>query len=171
MVRRPRARRKIPRGTFWLGGFAGLALALPLVTLVVLGFARHMGVPDAEASIDRVAMIALVFAGLPALVSGGGVARVAAHRMAERGISSIRVAAQTMAVAGLGLTLLVALPEGELATHRLQWIPLLLMGALAGAATGIAIGILVGKRQARHDAPVEEAPAEPVAPVAEEQTP
>ncbi len=150
-----RPRRKIPRGTFWLGGFVGIALGLPLLSLTVLALARHLGVPDAEASIDRVAALAGIFAGLPALLSSGGVARVVAHRMAEIGPdASVRVGVKagiwTMAVAGMGLIVLVALPEGALPEQRSHWIPLIIAGCVDGALTGAAIGFLTGMRQRRH---------------------
>ena len=79
------AQRKTPRGTFWIGGAVGLALGLPLLSMLLYAIAAGVGVGDPATSIDRIGRIALAFAGFPAFLTGGGVARLAAHRTAGAG--------------------------------------------------------------------------------------
>src|SRR5215470_5143980 len=62
----PMKPRKIPRGTFWIGGLAALALGLPLTTLALAFLAErlHIGRPDATQA--QIGTMAAIFAGLPA---------------------------------------------------------------------------------------------------------
>jgi O-antigen/teichoic acid export membrane protein len=148
--------RKIPRGTFWLGALAGVALGVPLITLLLHAVTEGLGWGPLRTSLEEILWISLAFAGIPALISGGGVARFVAHRMAERGNLDSRRAlvtgAATMAVAGVGLTLLAAVPLGAMPDEPRTWAPLGAIGLLAGGVTGVALGALVALRQRRHQA-------------------
>jgi hypothetical protein len=118
---------------------------------------HHLGAGAGKASLDRVLELTLWFAAIPALLSGGGVARLAAHRAADHadtdGQPSLRhavlAAASSMAAAGLGLGLLVAVPLGGLPEQPLSWLPMFATSLVAGAVTGAAIGVLVGARGRR----------------------
>lgn len=137
---------KIPRGTFWIGAFCGLTLGVPLLTLAIAPGER--GVP-----LEAVLFHAAVFAGLPALVTSGGVARLVAARLAERDRpptvrAALAVGAPVMTLAGVGLGVLVLVPLGPPAPAT--WGPMLAGSAAAGLATGAAVAVLVGVRQGRH---------------------
>ncbi len=156
--------RKIPRGTFWIGGLASLALQIPLVTAGIYGLTHPVGWGARAHGLEHILSISAIFAGIPALLVGGGVARLAAHRLAERpeiGLAgSLRRAAVTMAVGGIGLALLAAVPLGVLPEHPARWWPVGVVGLVAGALTGLAIAVLAGMRQKRA---AEATPSEAVA--------
>src|SRR5262249_46548459 len=110
----PMKPRKIPRGTFWIGGLAALALGLPLTTLALAFLAErlHIGRPDATQA--QIGLMAAIFAGLPAFLTGGGVARLVAHRLAEspapRVWRGLVLAVLAMALGGIGIMVLAAVP-------------------------------------------------------------
>src|SRR5215470_12422614 len=99
--------RKIPRGTFALGGACAVALALPLLALALeaVGHAFHLG--PADASRARLLTFAAIFAGLPMFLTGGGVARLVAHRLAEnpapRAARALATGAAAMGLGGVGI--------------------------------------------------------------------
>lgn len=146
--------RKIPRGTFVVGGLAAVALATPVLSAGIYGLTSHLGWGIRRPGLEEILVIALIFSGLPALFTGGGVARFVAHRMAESNAPTLRTAmlrgAATFAVAGVGLALLTAMPLGVLPMRVQTWWPLGLLGLVAGAITGAALTVLVALRQRRH---------------------
>jgi hypothetical protein len=148
--------RKIPRGTFWIGGLAGVALGLPLTTLALSFLAERMHVGRPDATEAQIATLAAAFAGLPAFLTGGGVARLVAHRLAESPAPSawrgLATGAAAMALGGVGLMILVAVPLGGLPEKAASWWPLGAAGAAVGAVVGLAIAVLVGGRTLRHRA-------------------
>ncbi|MSP16070.1 MAG: hypothetical protein EXR73_05560 [Myxococcales bacterium] len=148
--------RKVPRATFLLGALIGLA-APPLVGVALLLLARTVGIGDAASTAERNAHFALLFAGLPALLSGGGVARLVAHRLAERaGPPRLRTAlalgVSAMALASIGLAILTAVPLGELPEEPLGFAPIAAAGLVAGMLPGATIGLITLLRQRRHQA-------------------
>jgi hypothetical protein len=154
--------RKIPRGTFWIGGLAAVAACLPLTTLALLAVAQRLHVGAADASEAQVVTFAAIFAGLPTFLCGGGVARLVAHRLAESTAPSARrglvLAAIAMGIGGVGTAILTAVPLGGLPEKPAAWWPIALAGLIAGGATGLAIGLLVGGRTLRHRRRLEAAP-------------
>jgi hypothetical protein len=146
--------RKIPRGTFLFGGVLGVALAVPLLSLGIFALTQKLGFGPLVAPLDEIFWISLVFSGLPAFVAGGGVARTVAHRGAERADMTLGRAlglgAATMAVGGVGLALLAAVPLGALPDDPRHWAPVGVVGLAAGAVTGLALSLLVALRQRRH---------------------
>lgn len=151
--------RKVPRWNFWLGAWVAILVGLPLVSVAVYLLAGT-GLGDVASPLPRVMRFALIFAGLPAFLSGGGVARLVAHRVAEaparpRGllhalVRPLLIAAFAMGAAGIGLTYLVVVPLGGMPERAQAWAPVAAAGFVAGALTGLAIGALVGLRQRRH---------------------
>jgi uncharacterized membrane protein YhaH (DUF805 family) len=136
---------KIPRGTFWIGAFCGLVLGVPLLTLALLPFARRVAV-------DALFWHAAVFAGLPALVTAGGAARLVAARLAERDrpptlAAALALGLPVMGVAGVGLGVLVLVPVGP--PDPIAWLPSLAAAAGAGLVVGAAVALLIGARQKR----------------------
>jgi hypothetical protein len=146
--------RKIPRGTFWLGGLAAVALAVPLLSLGIFGLTQRLHWGPLVAPLDEIFWISLIFSGVPAFLVGGGVARTVAHRIAERddmtlgkalGLGSI-----TMGVGGIGLAILCAVALGALPADPRVWAPIGGVGLLAGGLTGLALSVLAALRQRRH---------------------
>jgi hypothetical protein len=83
-----------------------------------------------------------LFAGLPALLTSGGIGRLAAHEsMTRRRRGAIGHAAGVHALAGMLLTLIAALPHGHLPGTPAAWAALGALGALAGALCGLVIGV------------------------------
>jgi hypothetical protein len=127
------------------------------VTLAIHALADRLALSRDPAPLDRTFWISLAFAGVPALVAGGGVARMVAHRLAENPHLGLRAAlwrgGSAMAVCGVGLAVLAGVPAGVLGERLLGWIPYGLAGLLAGAVTGVAISVLAALRQRRFAAP------------------
>jgi len=146
--------RKIPRGTFWIGGLAAVALCLPLTTLALEAVARNLHVGPIDSTEAQLLTFAAIFAGFPTFLTGGGVARLVAHRLAEtetpRAGRGLLVAAVAMGIGGVATALLTALPLGGLPEKPARWWPVLAAGLIAGIATGLAIGLLVAGRTIRY---------------------
>jgi hypothetical protein len=150
--------RKIPRGTFWIGGLSAVALGLPLTTLALHVLAGRVLIGRTEVLEVQIGILALIFAGLPAFLTGGGVARLVAHRLAERDplgggrlvpVRALAVGAAAMALCGVGLMLLTVVPLGGLPERPVKWWPLGAAGIGIGIVTGLAIAVLVGARTQR----------------------
>ena len=136
-------RRKIPAYAFWKGAAAGLLVVIPAAALTVWGAAR-VGLLDQHAGLISCLRMALVFAGLAAVLTAGGVGRLAAQASAERNGGKARAmlaAARAMAPAGAALTIIAAIPHGGLPMTPAGWIGLAVAGAMAGAASGVVIGM------------------------------
>lgn len=170
--------RAVSRATFWLGGLAAVALAPALVAAALGLLARRGGFGDPLTGADTRLFVAAGFAGLPAFVTGGGVARLIAYRRHEaqadaRFWRDLALGAGAMGIAGIALAVLTAVPLGNLPDEPRRWAPLILVGFAIGVPTGLAIAALTSIRQARRDARVErdadtdlvlEAAPEPVPP-------
>ena len=144
--------RVISRLTFWLGGLAAIAVGPPLISVALGILARKSGLGDPHAAEDTRLFVALGYAGLPAFVTGGGVARLVAHRRYEEGSGArlwrdIARGAGAMALAGIGLAVLTAVPLGGLPIEAARWAPLLLVGIACGVPAGLAVAALASVRQ------------------------
>lgn len=119
---------------------------LPALGTAIWLLARA-GVGNGEAGVIEVLRLTLVFAGPAALLTGGGIGRLAAEAGAARGRRHAAwVGGRTFAVAGAGLAILAAIPLGDLPVRWPGWAALLGAGALVGAGTGVLIGLAVGGR-------------------------
>jgi hypothetical protein len=137
------------RFAFWRGALVGACVAIPLVALAVWVLARA-GVGARAAPLSRVAAMALLFAGVPAALTAGGVAVLAARALELVGPRrALWSAALAFAPAGAGLVLLAALPLGQLPEEPTRWAWLGAAGALVGAPTGAAIARLALARPPR----------------------
>ena len=133
----------LPPRTFAKGALVGLCLWLPATAAAVFALGHH-GPPLGVAGLERTLSLALLFAGLPALVSGAGIARGAARALAEGARSpALTGSAAAGATAGIGLSLLAALPVGALADDPWSWLGLGVAGALVGALSGALIAAWV----------------------------
>jgi hypothetical protein len=132
-----------PAGAFWRGAAVGIVVAIPLVIATAFALSR-LGIGDPGVSFSRAIRFALVFAAVPAVITAGGVARVAGRaalvRGRERVMTAVKVGAAAFAPAGVGLLVLTVVPLGILPEQSWRWIWLAFAGGLAGAAAGAAIG-------------------------------
>jgi hypothetical protein len=138
----------IGRLAFARGALVGFVVAVPAIATAVYALAR-LGLGDPSHGASEVLRTSLIFAGLPALLTCGGVARVAARAAARPEVGKWRVilaGALPMAAAGGGLVLLAALPLGNLPARSLAYLGYLAAGLLAGAPVGALIGLWEGAR-------------------------
>ena len=141
--------RRVHRLTFWVGAGIGLGVTIPLVCFA-FALLERAGVVAEQPGV-RLARFAMIFAGVPALLSGGGAARLAAHRALEvPGYRVVRTAfaraTPAMVVVGAGLMILVGVPLGGMPAEPRRWSFLALAGAIAGIPAGLAIAWWVARR-------------------------
>jgi hypothetical protein len=86
-----------------------------------------------------------VFAGLAAVLTAGGIGRVAAYASVDK-IGGRRhamyMSARAHAAGGVALILISVIPPGHLPERGLHWLLIPIMGALVGAACGAVIGMV-----------------------------
>jgi hypothetical protein len=141
--------RRVHRLTFWVGAGLALVVAIPLTCVAFLLLA-HFDVVAAQPGL-RVARFALVFASLPALLAGGGAARLAAHRALEvPGYRVVRTAfasaTPAMTIVGAGLVVLLGVPLGGMPEEPWRWSIIAGAGAISGIPAGLAIAWWVARR-------------------------
>lgn len=128
-----------PRWGFWKGLLVGITLEIPAISAAVFLLPR-LGLGAATQPMLIVRMTSL-FAGLPALLTSGGIGRLAAYESVKRSRrAAIARVAGVHALAGVMLTFIAALPHGYLPRSPWQWIALVVAGGAAGALCGAAIG-------------------------------
>lgn len=134
--------RELPRWGFWKGLLVGTILEIPAISAAVFLLPRlGLGLGAAVPAMTVVRMTSL-FAGLPALVTSGGIGRLAAHESVKRRRrAAIAWAAGVHALAGAMLTFIAALPHGYLPARPLAWAALVIAGMAAGALCGAVIGV------------------------------
>jgi hypothetical protein len=142
------ARAEIPaipaRWGFWKGLVTGAAVEIPVLAATVWALART-GYGDKAASFMHIMRLTTVFAGVAALLTAGGIGRLAARASATGGRRrAVWVAARAHAVASAGLVIIAAIPHGHLPAHSSGWYPLPLAGLVAGLACGAVIGAVCG---------------------------
>lgn len=129
-----------PRWAFWKGLLTGAALEIPLIAATVWLVARF-GIGDRNASFMSIMRLAAVFTGLAALLTAGGIGRLAAYKVVEKGRRhAVIAAARTHAVASAALVLIAAIPHGHIDFRDLSWLALPFAGMVAGAICGAIIG-------------------------------
>ncbi|MCE9578398.1 MAG: hypothetical protein K8W52_35050 [Deltaproteobacteria bacterium] len=135
-----------PAFAFWKGAAVGMVVVLP-ATAGAVWFIGRLGIGNPNAGFIHVLRLTVVFAGLATVLTAGGVGRLAAQASVEKGgglARAVRIGARTQAVAGAGLLILAAIPEGDLPHSPWAWAALGAAGAVVGAATGALIGALCG---------------------------
>lgn len=137
-----------PPNPFLKGAVLGLILLVPLTALAVYLLGR-LGIGDPQASYYSIIAFAAVFAGLPAMVTAGGVGRAAASALVRPGArggpaASTRVATIDTALTGIGLVLLTVVPLGEVPTEVGTWVWIIVLGASTGALGGFVLGLWIG---------------------------
>jgi hypothetical protein len=144
------ARREVgqpPAYAFSKGALLGAVLVIPAMAAAVFVLARF-GIGDGAAPFSRALEAAVMFAGVPAILTAGGVGRLAARAVIapDKGTvgRGIGAAALAFAAAGAGLVLLAAIPLGHLPEQPVRWLWVGAAGAVAGAMAGAVIGLWAG---------------------------
>jgi hypothetical protein len=134
----------IPRWGFWKGLLVGMVIEVPAIAFGVWTLAR-LGYGNPEVGFMSIMRLTAVFAGFAAVLTAGGVGRVAAYASIEKGgrRHATFVAARVHAVAGAGLVLIAAIPHGHLPGHRaVEWLAFPAGGLVVGAVCGTVIGVV-----------------------------
>jgi hypothetical protein len=155
----PRLTRRLPaaippRWGFLKGLCVGAVVEVPAFAASVWLLGR-LGASDPDAGFTRLFRLTAVFAGIAAVLTAAGIGRIAAQasvaqvsRGDEVAIGGRRhamwIAARTHAVAGIGLLIIAAIPQGHLPDHHARWLIMVPVGTLAGAVCGLAIGVVCG---------------------------
>jgi hypothetical protein len=135
-----------PRWAFFKGLLTGAVIEVPALAVGVWALAR-LGVGDRHAEFMHLLRLTAVFAGVAAVLTAGGVGRLAAHASIDK-IGGRRhamfVAARAHAVAGAGLLLIAAIPHGHLPDRGAIWLWIPIVGLAIGAVCGAMIGVVCG---------------------------
>lgn len=144
----PRPRGEIPaipaRWGFFKGLLTGAAIEIPVLATTVWLLSRF-GVGDPDAGFMRIIRLTTVFAGVAALLTAGGLGRLAAYASAAGGRRrAIFVSARAHAIASAGLVMIATIPHGHLPLSSWGWLPMPLAGIAAGIVCGTVIGAVCG---------------------------
>ncbi|MFN0251467.1 MAG: hypothetical protein ACKV2T_31615 [Kofleriaceae bacterium] len=132
------------RWGFTKGLMTGAAIEIPAIAATVWVLSRA-GIGDANVPFMHVLRLTTVFAGIAALLTAGGIGRLAAHAAAEGGRRrAMFVAARAHAMASAGLVLIATVPHGELPATSLGFLPIPIAGLVCGALCGVLIGAVCG---------------------------
>ncbi len=135
-----------PRWAFFKGLLTGAVIEVPALAAGVWLLAR-VGVGDPDVSFVRILRLTAAFAGIAAILTAGGIGRLAAHASVEkyggRG-RAMRVARRAHAAASAGLLLIAVVPHGHLPPLGAIWLTIPAMGALLGLVCGMVIGAVCG---------------------------
>lgn len=133
-----------PRWGFWKGMLTGVVVEVPSLTAAVWVLAQ-LGVGNADVPAMRIMRLTTVFAGVAAILTAGGIGRLAAYASMDGGRRrAVFVAARAHAVASAGLVVIAAIPHGQLPGRSLDWLAFPAAGLVVGAACGAAIGLMCG---------------------------
>jgi hypothetical protein len=134
----------IPRWGFWKGLLVGMVIEVPAIAFGVWVLAR-LGYGNPEVGFMSIMRLTAVFAGFAAVLTAGGVGRLAAYASIEKGgrKHATFVAARAHAAAGAGLVLIAAIPHGHLpGRHAVEWLAFPGGGLVVGAVCGTVIGVV-----------------------------
>lgn len=133
-----------PRWGFWKGLLTGAVIEVPALGATVWALGQ-LGFGNADIPVMRIMRITAVFAGVAALLTAGGIGRLAAYASVDGGRRrAMWVAGRAHAVAGAGLVVIAAIPHGQLPDRSLDWLAFPAAGLVAGAACGVFIGVVCG---------------------------
>jgi hypothetical protein len=137
-----------PPNAFLKGAVIGLILVVPLTALAVYALGR-LDIGDPQASYYSIIAFVAVFAGLPAIITVGGIGRAAASALVKPGdgdrtSACTRVAAIYTALTTVGLVLLTVVPLGEVPTEVGTWLWIVAIGGVTGALGGFVLGVWIG---------------------------
>lgn len=139
-----RQRRKRPRRGFAKGALVGALVVIPLISLAIFGVGQ-LGLGGARPAMIPALRLVVVFAALPALLTAGGIGRLAAQASLDGGRPrAMWIGGRTTAVAGVGLAVVGAIPNGVIPASDAGWAVLGAAGLVAGALGGVVIGLACG---------------------------
>ncbi|MDX2088941.1 MAG: hypothetical protein SFX73_13875 [Kofleriaceae bacterium] len=92
----------------------------------------------------QIMRLTAAFAGVAALLTAGGIGRLAAHAAVHGRGRAMWVAARAHAAASAGLVIIAAIPHGGLPETSWAWLPLPAAGLVTGALCGCLIGAVCG---------------------------
>ncbi len=131
------------RWGFSKGVLTGAAIEIPAIATTVWILSRF-GIGASDVSFMKVLRLTTVFAGIAAVLTAGGIGRLAAHAAPDGGRRrAMFVAARAHAVASAGLVLIATIPHGVPATP-LGFVPIPIAGLVCGAVCGALIGAVCG---------------------------
>jgi hypothetical protein len=139
-----------PRWAFWKGLLTGAAIEIPLLALTVWALAR-VGIGNPDVPLMRIVRLTAVFAGVAALLTAGGIGRVAADALVDTGGSRRRAifrAVRAHAAASAGLVVIAAIPHGRLPEVPAHWLAFAGAGLVSGAIAGAMIGYVCSTQAA-----------------------
>ena len=144
----PRTRSGIPtlppRWGFFKGLLTGAVVEVPILAATIWSLAR-LGIGNTDTPFMRMIRMTAVFAGIAAMVTAGGIGRIAAQASVDGGRRrAMFVAARAHAAASIGLVIIAAIPHGQLPQTHAGWLAYPAAGLLAGALTGAIIGAVCG---------------------------
>lgn len=141
-ARRARGVRRPPG--FAKGALVGLIVLIPAVAAAVVAFARGARTEVIPGMIEALRLTA-VFAGLPAVLTAGGVGRLAGQASVAGGRrGGIWAGARTLAVAGGALVVIAAVACQVIPGSRPGWVALIAAGMVGGALAGALVGLACG---------------------------
>ncbi len=144
-ARRSVPAKRLPRLGFLKGAALGVVVVLPTVAAGVWVLSRagigHPGITMVEAL-----RMATLFAGVAAVLTAGGIGRLAAHASTTAGglRTAIVRSMRAQAVAGAGLVFIAAIPHGDLPAEPWVWMWFGIAGLIGGALCGLIIGLVCG---------------------------
>ena len=111
--------------------------------------AQQLGLGDPDVGFLRIMWLTAIFAGIAALFTAGGIGRLAAQVVVERGRKrALFQAARAHAIAGAGLVLIATIPHGGLPADRWGWVEIAAIGLVPGAVCGLVIGFVCSSASA-----------------------
>lgn len=120
----------------------GAAIEVPAISFGVW-MAQQAGIGDPEVGFLRIMWLTAIFAGVAAVFTAGGIGRLAAQVVVDRGRRrALYQAARAHAVAGAGLVVIATIPHGHLPMDHWGWVELGAIGLLPGAVCGLVIGFV-----------------------------
>jgi hypothetical protein len=129
-----------PRWAFSKGVLVGAAIEVPAVTVAVWLIAQA-GIGNPDIGFFRMMWVTAVFTGIAALFTAGGIGRLAAQVVMERGRKrAVLQAARAHAIAGSGLVMIAVIPHGNVPGDPWEWAAVAAIGLVPGAACGAMIG-------------------------------
>lgn len=132
------------RWGFSKGVMTGAAIEIPAIAATVWGLS-WVGIGDPDVTFMHVLRLTTVFAGIAAVLTAGGIGRLAAHAAVDGGRRrAMFVASRAHAVASAGLVLIATIPHGDLPATPMGFLPIPLAGLLCGAICGAMIGAVCG---------------------------
>jgi hypothetical protein len=138
----------VPRDAFLRGAIVAMMVALPATAGAAMFLSSIDVGGDPLAPFERVLAFAAVFAGVPALISIGGVGRLAARASAfaprRRTAAAISAALPACGAIGAGLTILTLVPLGAVPASTEDWALAAGAGVVAGFVPGAILGLWIG---------------------------